>query len=98
MQNAGIRELMSSEERFGKLERRVKTVEEAITLLSNLLASHDDRLEDSVKDTENLEAKIAALVDAQIRSEDKLQNINDALDKLTELVKTAHQRIDRLEN
>ncbi|HLM03169.1 MAG TPA: hypothetical protein VK400_19105 [Pyrinomonadaceae bacterium] len=89
---------MSSEERFGKLEMRVKTVEEAITLLSNLLANHDDRLEDSVKDNENLEAKIAALVDAQIRSEDKLQNINDALDKLTKLVKTAHQRIDRLGN
>lgn len=89
---------MSSAERFGKLERRVKTVEEAITLLSSLLASHDDRLEDSVKNNENLEAKIAALVDAQIRSEDKLQNINDALDKLTELVKAAHQRIDRLES
>jgi chromosome segregation ATPase len=89
---------MSIEERLGKVGRRVKTVEEAITLLSNLLASHDDRLEDSVKDNENLEAKIAALVDAQIRSESKLQNINDALDKLTDLVKRAHGRIDRLEN
>lgn len=89
---------MSIEERVGKVEKRVKTVEEAVTLLTSLVVSHDDRLEDSVKDNENLETKIAALVDVQIRSESKLQNINDALDKLTELVKVTHQRIDRLEN
>jgi chromosome segregation ATPase len=89
---------MSIEERVGKVEKRVKTVEEAVTLLTSLVVSRDDRLEDSVKDNENLETKIAALVDAQIRGESKLQNINDALDKLTELVKVTHQRIDRLEN
>lgn len=89
---------MSIEERVGKVEKRVKTVEEAVTLLTSLVVSRDDRLEDSVKDNENLETKIAALVDVQIRSESKLQNINDALDKLTELVKVTHQRIDRLEN
>ncbi len=89
---------MSIEQRVSKMERKVSTVEDAITLLSQLVASHDDRLFDSLKKDEDLSAKITMLVDAQIRSEDKIQNINEALDKLTELVKTAHSRIDRLES
>ena len=114
---------MSIEQRVSKMERKVSTVEDAIKLLSQLVASHDDRLFDSLKKDEDLsakitilidaqirsedkiqnidedlKAKIAILIDAQIRSEDKIQNINVALDKLTELVKTAHSRIDRLES
>lgn len=81
-----------------KVEKRVKTVEEAVLLLTELTISHGERLEDSLRDKENLNAKISALVDAQIRSEDKLQNINSALEQLTKLVEKAHLRIDRLEN
>lgn len=75
---------MSLEERVGKVEKRVKNVEEAIALLSNLLASHDDRLEDSVKDNENLEAKMAALIDAQIRTEDKMVILEAKMVELAE--------------
>lgn len=89
---------MSLEERVTDMERKVSTVEDAIKLLSQLIASHDDRLYDSLKKDEDLSAKLTMLIDAQIRSEDKIQNINEALDKLTGLVKTAHSRLDRLEN
>ena len=88
---------MSIEQRVTKMERKVSTIEDAISLLSQLIASHVDRLYDSFKKDEDSSAKITMLIDAQIRSEDKIQNINEALDKLTELVKTAHRRIDRLE-
>ncbi len=88
---------MNVDERISKVERRVSTVEEAIQLLSQLIASHDERLFDSLKKDEDLNEKITMLVDAQIRNEDKIQDINSALDKLTDLVKTAHSRIDRLE-
>jgi uncharacterized coiled-coil protein SlyX len=80
---------MNVEERISRTERRIATVEDAIKLLSELLANHDDRLYDSLKSRENMNAKIIMLIDAQISSEDKLQ-------KLTELVEAAHLRIDRL--
>ena len=88
---------MNIDERVFKVERRVSTVEEAIQLLSQLIASHDDRLFDSLKKDEDLSEKITMLIDAQIRNEDKIQDINSALDKLTDLVKVAHSRLDRLE-
>jgi hypothetical protein len=45
----------------------------------------------SIKNDEELNAKIAAPVDAQIRGEDKIQRVTD-------LVEAAHLRIDRLES
>ncbi len=89
---------MSIEDRVGKAERRVKSVEQAVQLLSELVISHDESFVKFLKNDEELNAKISALIDAQIRGEDKLQNINFALEKLTRLVETAHTRIDRLEN
>lgn len=95
---------MNVDERVSKVERRVSTVEEAIQLLSHLVASHDDRLFDSLKKDEDLNEKITMLIDAQIRNEDKIQdinsaldNVNSALDKLTDLVKVAHSRLNQLE-
>ncbi len=139
---------MNIEERVNRSERKIETVEDAIKLLSQLIANHDERLYDSSKGREDLDEKITMLIDAQIRSEDKLhlqsedlnakiaafyeaqtkneenskiqseelnakmtayfeaqirsenkiQNINQALDKLTELVNKSHQRLDRLES
>jgi len=66
-------------------------------LLTVLTDSHNDRFESLLKDDENLNAKVSALIDAQISSEDRIQSINEALDKLTQLVKVAHQRLDILE-
>jgi len=88
---------MNTEERIGKTERRIKTVEDAVVLLTVLTDSHNDRLESLLKNDDNLNAKISALIDAQINSEDRMLKINEALDKLTELAKVAHQRLDLLE-
>jgi uncharacterized coiled-coil protein SlyX len=72
---------MSIEERVGKVEKRVKTVEEAITLLSNLLASHDARLKNPVKDRGNLEAKMTELLAAQARSDARMAALIEAQNK-----------------
>ena len=81
---------MSADERLGKVERRVKTVEQAIELLTELVVSHGEILENSLRNGDELNAKISALVDAQIRSEDAIQ-------QLTRMVEKAHSRIDGLE-
>ncbi len=82
---------MSKEKGSGNIGERVKTVEDAIVLLTKLVSNHDDRLYDSLKEDENLNAKISALVDAQIRNETKL-------DKMIESIKIAHSRLDHLES
>jgi chromosome segregation ATPase len=87
---------MSIEERVGKMERRVQNVEEAIALLTALITSHDDRLEDSVKDGENLEAKISALIDAQIRSEDKISGLAERQDKTEALMQEVINQLSNL--
>jgi DNA-binding protein H-NS len=103
---------MNVEERIQKAERKIATVEDAIKLLSQLVTNHDERLVDSLKGREDSDAKINMLIDSQIqtddkinvlidsqkRSDDKIHSINQALDKLTELVKASHSRIDGLEN
>jgi uncharacterized coiled-coil protein SlyX len=103
---------MNVEERIQKAERKIATVEDAIKLLSQLVTNHDERLVDSLKGREDSDAKINmlidsqkrsddkinVLIDSQKRSDDKIHSINQALDKLTELVKASHSRIDGLEN
>jgi DNA repair ATPase RecN len=83
-------------EEFKKLEPRVKTVEDAIRLLTELTLRHEERLDDHeqrLADHEqrlaeqesaerNLTAKMEALVDAQIRTEDALQRLTIKVDRL----------------
>lgn len=88
---------MDSEQKIAKLGRRVKTVEEAVLLLTELTTIHDEKSYTHMKNGEELNAKISAMIDAQIRSEDKIQTINQALDKLIDLTRLAHQRLDKLE-
>lgn len=66
---------MSIEQKVEKLGRRVKTVEDAIVLLTALTDSHNDRLFDLVIEEENLNEKVSALVDAQIRTEEVLNSL-----------------------
>ncbi len=75
---------MKTEEEVHRLKRRVTTMESAITLLTELADRHSDRFEeftfsrdDMRSDQANLNEKINALIDAQIRNEDK-QLENDA--------------------
>lgn len=95
---------MNSEKKIERLERKVKTVEEAILLLSELTASHDEMLYIQMKSDEDLNEKISALIDAQIRSEDKMEALNTAQNKteekmqsLIDLTRLAHRRLDELE-
>jgi len=48
---------MSIEDRLGKVERRVNTIEEAIQMSTKLVISHDERLVKSLNNDEDLNAK-----------------------------------------
>ncbi len=75
---------MSVDERVSKVERKVSTVEEAIQLLSRIVASHDERLVDSFRKDEDMSEKITMLIDAQIRSEDEIQSLVDRIQSLVD--------------
>ncbi len=75
---------MSVDERVSKVERKVSSVEEAIKLLSQLIASHDDRLVHSFENDEDMNEKTKMLIDAQIRNEDKWQESKDRWEKSNE--------------
>ena len=85
---------METEQRFNKVEKRIKTVEEAILLLSELSIGHGERLDDSLRDRENLNEKISALIDAQIRSEDRTQEANT---KISALIDAQIRTEDRMQ-
>ena len=90
---------MNVEERMNRAERRIETVEDAIQLLSKLIANHDDRLYDSLKSREDLDAKITMLIDAQIKSEDKLQNQSVELNtKISALFDAQIRSEDQIQN
>ncbi len=84
------------------LEKRVSVVEEAILIMKDILLNHDERLEDyfNALNTErkereesrkDFEFKLNALIDAQIRTQDEISELN-------ETSKSVLQRLDRLEN
>jgi len=64
-------------ENYNKLDRRVKTVEEAVQLLTQMALRADERIDDVDERMNGLEAalnnltvKLEALADAQIRNEE----------------------------
>lgn len=87
---------MNTEERVGKVERRVKNVEEAIVLLTALTDNHNDRLEDSLGANNNLDAKISALIDAQIAGEDKMSSLREKLSALADAQIRSEDRIQNI--
>lgn len=116
---------MKLEDRVGNAERKIKNVEEAIVILTELNIQHSSLLEKLVFDTEELKAghrelqegqrelqegqremqeKINILIDAQIKTEDKAQQTDEKMQileqkmaELADVVKFAHQRIDKIE-
>jgi hypothetical protein len=109
---------MKLEDRVDRTERKIKTVEKAIIILTELNVQHSSLLEKIVFDTEELKAgqrelqegnrelqeKINILIDAQIRTEDKSQQTDEKMQileqkmaELADVVKLAHQRIDKIE-
>jgi chromosome segregation ATPase len=73
---------MKLEERVEKNERRLKTVEDAIILLTKLGDSHTDQLEQIIFGIDELRAaqsetseRVNMLIDAQIRTDDEIKEI-----------------------
>jgi|GEM_PF-3361054 len=59
------------ESRVKKVELKIKTIEEAILLLSQQTLIHSNWFDEIREAQANTDVKIAALVDAQIRNEDE---------------------------
>lgn len=59
-------------EDYNKIKLRVKSVEEAVELLTQMALRADERMDESDASLNNLTVKIEALVDAQIRIEETL--------------------------
>ncbi len=73
---------MDTEQKVEKLGKRVKTVEEAVLLLTSLIENHGDLIYDFVKENENFNEKINALVDSQIRREDDNRKSDEKINAL----------------
>jgi hypothetical protein len=88
-------------EDYNKLDRRVKTVEEAVQLLTQMALRADGRMDGADKRMDGFEAaltnltvKLEALADAQIRTEESLAHLAEAqahtdqrLDALIDIVR-----------
>ena len=77
-----------------KIESRVKTVEDAVHLLTQLALSADERMDSFDSSLANLTTKVEALADAQIRTEEALARLaesqartDDRLDALIDIVR-----------
>jgi hypothetical protein len=106
---------MESNDRTGKSEKKVETVEDAIVALKILTSKNDDHwkkfsleCEESKASSKKPDEKIKVLIDARRRSKnernEKIKKLIDAqkmtenkLSELTDAVKAAHQRIDKIE-
>lgn len=76
-------------EDYNRIESRVKNVEEAINLLTELTLRADERMDTFDAALINLATKVEALTDAQIRTE-------EALTRLAEAQTHTDQRLDAL--
>jgi hypothetical protein len=82
-------------EDYNRIEQRVKTVEDAVRLLTNLALRADERMDGFDAGLSNLTIKIEALADAQIRTEEALTRQAEAHTRLEDAhtrLEEAHQR------
>jgi seryl-tRNA synthetase len=80
-------------EDYNKLKLRVKTVEEAMQLLTNLSIRANERMDGFDASLNNLTVKIEALVDAQIHTEDVLSAKVEALSDKVESLASAQESL-----
>ena len=94
-------------ENYNKLDRRVKTVEEAVLLLKELVLRADERadgVDERMNGFEaaltNLTVKLEALADAQIRTEELVARAQvrteESMARLAEAQAHTDQRLDAL--
>lgn len=87
-------------ENYNKLDRRVKTVEEAVLLLKDLVLKADERMDGFEAAITNLTVKLEALTDAQIRSEEFVAQAQvrteESIARLAEAQAHTAKRLDAL--
>jgi hypothetical protein len=87
-------------ENYSKIESRVKTVEEAVLLLTDLKLRGEERMDGYDSALTNLTVKLEALADAQIRTEEALKHLTEvqaeSQKRLTEAQAHTDQRLDAL--
>ena len=99
--NQMLRELAAAHQQLpANMQRRIPSLEEANATLVELLQSHHDGITEMRAAQANADAKIAALADAQIRSEAAMERGNErvqtALARLAESQTHTDQRLDAL--
>ena len=74
---------MSTEERIAKLEEFAADVRSYTQILTEMLRRHDERIDEHDTLFRETDEKIAALTDAQIKTEEALTRLIERVDKLT---------------
>ncbi|HXH70508.1 MAG TPA: hypothetical protein VNI60_09280 [Pyrinomonadaceae bacterium] len=91
------------------LESRVGKIEDVISLMKDLLVSHDERLEDYFnalnrerqerdESRKDFDFKLNALIDSQIKTEAEIIEIKESIIELRQISGSALERIERLES
>jgi hypothetical protein len=84
-------------ERYRDIEPRVKTVEEAVRLLTDLALRADELMDGFDSDLTNLTVKLEALTDAQIRTEKAMAHLAGSHQRMEEShtrLEDAHTRLE----
>lgn len=69
-------------EEHNNIEPRVKTVEDAVRLLTEMALRSDERMDGFDAALSNLTVKVEALADAQIRTEEKLSRLESVVQQM----------------
>jgi hypothetical protein len=64
-----------------RAEERVDTISESIGLLTEMIQRHDARLDGVQAEQSNADVRIAALADAQIRTEEALNRLETLMER-----------------
>jgi hypothetical protein len=83
-------------EDYNKIKLRVKTVEEAVQILTKMALRADERMDGFDSSFSNLTVKLAALADAQIRTEEALGRLVESQVILAETQAHTDKRLDAL--
>ncbi len=81
-------------EDYSKIKLRVKTIEEAIQILTRMALRADERMDDFDASFNNLTVKVEALVDAQIRLAEAQIRIEETLSAKVEALVAAQIRTE----
>ncbi len=90
-------------EDYRKIVQRVKTVEEVIPVLTEMLLRTEERMDSFDGALNNLTTKVAALADAQIRTEDTMTRLaeaqartDEALERMAEAQARTDEALERM--